>query len=218
MTTLDLDTFQQRWQSQDAKLDQALALNTRVLAKLERTEVRGAVGRLFLPVRWDLAMDALLVLMFGLFIGNRVAVWDAELRFLIPAVVLFGLSVLAFASSLRQLTVTESLEAVEWLRRHRIVVTKCVFLLAPVLWIPLVIVAVRALGGDLYAYMSAGFIVVNIAICGAIIPLALLAARVFGERALHYRWVRELHDALGGSRFVEARDRLAELKAFQRGD
>ncbi len=228
MTALDIDTLQQRWQAQDAKLDQALTLNRQLLGRLDRTEVESAVSKLFLPVWWDVAMDALLVLMFGLFIGNRLEAWDAELRFLLPAAALFALSIAAFASSVRQLIalhaidatlpVIGALAAVEKLRLHRIVVTKAVFLLAPVLWIPLVIVAVRALGGDLYNHMSTSFIVANIVICGAFVPVVLLAAKLFGERVLKYRWVRELHDELGGSRFVVARDRLAEIEAFRRGD
>lgn len=221
MTTLDLEQLQQRWQAQDAKLD-------RLAIRLDRDTVASTVSGLFLPVWWDIAMDALLVLMFGLFIGNRLEVWDAELRFLVPAALLFALSIAAFASSVRQLItlhaiapthpVSEAQQAVESLRAHRILVTKAVFLLAPVVWIPLLIVAVRALGGDLYAYMSAGFLIANAVLCALFIPAVLLAAHVYGERVLKYRWIRELHDELGGSRFVEARDRLAEMEAFRRGD
>lgn len=103
-----------------------------------------------------------------------------------------------------------------WL--HRILVTKTVFLLAPVMWIPLVIVGVRALGGDLFQVVSTEYLVANVVLCGAFVPAVWLAARLFGERVLKYGWVRRLHDDLGGSRFTEARERLAEMKAFQRGD
>jgi hypothetical protein len=221
-----LDPLQQRWAAQDRKLDQALKLNRQLLGALERNEVRGAVGRLFLPVGWDIAMDALLVLMFGLFIGNRLEQWQAELRFLVPAALLFALSVAALASSIRQMVrlqsidparpVSEAQRAIEWLRLHRIFVTKAVFLLAPVLWIPLLIVGLRALGGDLYAHMSTPFLVANIVVGVLFVPAVLLIARLFGERVLKYRWVRALHDELGGARVAEAHGRLAEIAAFER--
>lgn len=223
---LDLDAMQQRWQAQDARLDQALRVNQRLLGALEHQEVRGAVGRLWLPVGWDAAMDGLLVFWFGLFIGNRLEQWDAELKFLVPAALLFVLAIAAFASSVRQLIVLRSIDparpvseaqgAIEWLRLHRILVTKAVFLLAPVMWIPLLIVGVRALGGDLYQHISVEFLVANLVLCGAFVPAVLLAAKLFGERVMRHGWVRHLHDALAGERVNETRDRLAEIADFQR--
>ena len=47
MTTLDMDQMQQRWQAQDAKLDQVLSLNQRMLGAMERDKTRSALDGVF---------------------------------------------------------------------------------------------------------------------------------------------------------------------------
>jgi uncharacterized membrane protein YjgN (DUF898 family) len=237
MTTLDFDTLQQRWQTQDAKLDQVLSLNRRMLGAMERDKTRGALDGVFKLLWWQFAIDGLAVFLLGYFVGNRLladgqmtaAAWDAQFRYLLPAAVLAVGAIAVLASVIKQLAmlyaidpskpVSEVQQTIEQLHAHRVWVAKAVILVAPVLWVPIMIVGLQGLlGFDVYALVPKSFIWINLVVCGLFVPVVYGLARVYGERAMKYPWVRRLHDELAGRAMVEARERLAELEAFRRGD
>src|SRR5208282_3319335 len=105
----------------------------------------------------------------GVFIADQLG----ALRFLLPALVLDGVAVALVATTARQWflagevdydgPVTVSQRQLERLRVMRIRETKWVLLLSPLLWTPLLIVALKALFGvDAYAALGTPYLCANL--------------------------------------------------------
>ncbi|MEO8505027.1 MAG: hypothetical protein ABI609_14100, partial [Acidobacteriota bacterium] len=108
---MELDALQQRWQMQDARLDEMLTLNRRLLSALERGHARTALHGVARTLWTQFAIDALAVFGLGTFIGNRLAHFTAELRFLVPAIALFLPAIAIFASVIWQLVQLAGIDA-----------------------------------------------------------------------------------------------------------
>ena len=227
MTTIDLDTLQQRWQAQDARLDAMLELNQRMLQTLQRDQTRGALGSVF-PLLWvQFGIDLLAVFLLGSFLGNRLGTWESELRFVIPAAALFAGAVAVFATVIRQLVMLYGVDAsapvsevqrqLDTLHALRLRVARIGILIGPAIWLPLVIVGLRALFDfDTYAWFPMWFLVVNLVFGALFIPVVYWLSKRYGERLLRYPWIARLNEDLAGRSLSEARARLAELATFQR--
>ena len=225
--TTDFDALQQRWQAQDARLDAMLELNQRMLQTLQRDQARGVLGRVFLMLWVQFAVDFLAVLLLGSFLGNRLGTWQSELRFVIPGAVLFVGAVAVFATVIRQLVMLYAIDAsgpvsevqrrLDTLHALRLQVARAIILIAPALWIPIFIVGLRALFDfDTYAWFPMSFLVINIVAGALFIPVVYGLSRRYGQRLLRYPWIARLHEDLAGRSLAEARARLAELATFQR--
>jgi hypothetical protein len=229
MTTTDFDTLQKRWQTQDARLDAMLELNQRMLHTLQRDQTRGALGSVFALLWVQFGIDLVAVFLLGSFLGNRLSAWQSELRFMIPAAVLFAGAVAVFATVIRQLVMLYAVDAsgpvsevqrrLDTLHALRLLVARAVILIAPTLWIPIFIVGLRALFDfDTYAWFPMSFLVVNLVVGALFIPVVYWMSKVYGQRLLRYPWIARLNDDLAGRSLSEARARLAELATFQRED
>jgi hypothetical protein len=227
MTTTDFDALQKRWQAQDARLDTMLELNRHMLHTLQRDQTRGALGSVFVLLWVQFAMDLLAVFLLGSFLGNRLGAWQSELRFMIPALVLFVCAIALFASVIRQLAMLYAIDAsgpvsevqriLDTLHAHRLIVTRAIILIAPMLWIPIAIVGLRALFDfDTYARFPMYFLVINFIAGALFIPVVYWLSRRYGQRLLRYPWIARIHEDLAGRSLSEARARLAEIATFQR--
>lgn len=229
MTTLD--ALQQRWQSQDARLDEVLTLNRRILLALESGKARTALERVARTLWIQFAIDALAVLALGSFIGNRAEALltgaAGEWRFVAPALALFLPAVAILASVVAQLVelraidpasaVTEMQSRFERLRTRRIAITKAVILACPTLWIAIAIVLLRGLFRvDLYAWLPLWWIWLNVAVGLLLVPITIWASRKLLDRLGHRPSVQRLARDLAGTGFDEAREQLARLAAFER--
>jgi hypothetical protein len=217
MTTTDFDALQKRWQAQDARLDTMLELNRHMLHTLQRDQTRGALGSVFVLLWVQFAMDLLAVFLLGSFLGNRLGAWQSELRFMIPALVLFVCAIALFASVIRQLAMLYAIDAsgpvsevqriLDTLHAHRLIVTRAIILIAPMLWIPIAIVGLRALFD---------FLVINLIAGALFIPVVYWLSRRYGQRLLRYAWIARINEDLAGRSLSEARARLKEIATFQR--
>ena len=224
--TTDFDVLQKRWQTQDARLDAMLELNQRMLQTLQRDQARGALGGVFLMLWVQFAVDLLAVFLLGSFLGNRLGTWQSELRFLIPAAVLFVGAVAVFGTVVRQLVMLYAIDAsgpvsevqrqLDTLHALRLQVARAIILIAPTLWVPIFIVGLRALFDfDTYAWFPMYFLVINLVVGALFIPVVYGLSRRYGQRLLRYPWIARLHEDLAGRSLSEARARLAELATFQ---
>jgi hypothetical protein len=226
MTTTDLDALQQRWLAQDHRLDEMLELNRRMLRRLESDQKRGALSGVFALLWFQFGVDLLALLLLGSFLGDRIPTWQSELRFMIPAAVLFAGALAVFGSVIRQLVMLYSIDVsapvsevqrqVGTLHAYRLVVTRAVILIAPTLWVPIAIVGLRAwFGFDTYAWVPTYFLVINLVVGALFIPVVYWLSLRYGQRLLRYPWIARLNDDLAGRGLSDARARLAELAAFQ---
>jgi hypothetical protein len=145
-----------------------------------------------------------------------------ELRFFLPAAGLALFSIAMFAGRVRQwvrvarLDLSKSIVAsqrqIELLRRERILQTKWLVLLCPLLWPPLLIVGMRWLGADAWALLGWRYLVLNFAFGLAMIPILLWIAR----RASPTRpRVKRLLDDISGRNLARAADFLESLSKFE---
>ncbi len=216
---MELDEFQTRWAGQDVKLEQLLRLTLRQ-GPLRR--VRSALQRLRTGLAIEVAINALAVFALGAFIADHLG----AVRFLLPAVVLDVAAVALVATTARQWflagevdydgPVTVSQRQLERLRVLRIRETKWVLLLSPLLWTPLLIVALQALFGlDAYTALGTPYLCANLLFGVAFIPLMRWGARRWGPRLEESGWARRWAQALAGTSLTEALGRLASIADFE---
>ena len=98
----------------------------------------------------------------------------------------------------------------------RIRKTKWSFLGAPLLWKPLLVVGLDALGIDAYVHLGARYLVANLAFGLAVIPLFLWIAR--RPRVQRSRLLGRIADDIAGRSLGRARAELDSLAAFERGE
>lgn len=218
-----LDDLKSRWDAYDRKLDKALRLTLRLQRESGVRQVGASLRGLTVGVVAELALSVVLVLWLGGFMAAHVA----DLRYLLPAIGLHVFSVfqLVFGAyqwwALNHLDPTapllEAQRRLTELRIRRIRVIGWTFLLAPLLWVPLLLVLLKGvLGLDAYAVLSPAWLAANIVLGAAIIPLGFwIARRVAGQRQ-RWPWVAPLLDDLGGQSLSRALARLDELAAFER--
>jgi len=102
------------------------------------------------------------------------------------------------------------------LRLERLRLTKLALLAAPLLWTPLFIVALEALFGiDAYRLFGGWYLVANLLLGVAAIPILLWLARRYGERLAGRPLLKRLADDVAGRNLTAALDHLAALAAFE---
>lgn len=220
---MELDDLKDRWNDYDRKLDASLRLNTRVLREVGLDRVGSSLKRLTRVIVFELLMGLVAAVALGSFIADHLG----EMRFLAPAVAL-DLFVLYFIGwTIRQWValagldygepVVEIQRKVELLRIDRIRMTKWVFLLSPLLWIPLLIVGVEGLVGlNAYALFDTAWLVANFVFGLAVIALALWVSRRYAHRLQDSPLAGRVADALADRSLDDAARFLGSLSSFER--
>ncbi len=220
---MELDEMQKRWAVQDAKLDEVLRLNRKLLDSERLGRARSALQRLRIGLALELLLNTVSIAALGAFIGNHLG----ELRFLLPAVALDVAAVAILASSVGQFArahgvdftgpVTSSQRSLEALRVLRIRTTQWVLLLSPLAWTPLLVVALQALFGvDAYATLGVPYLALNLLFGVAFVLLMRLAARRWAHRLERGGWARRWAEALAGTSLTAALGQLASIADFER--
>ena len=219
---MELQDLQDRWTEYDRKLETSLRLNTRILREINLSKADSSLKRLSRLLVFELLQDLAAVVLLGMFIANHLG----EMRFLVPALLLDICAVSFVIRSVRQLAMLHSLDysapvmaiqkQLAGLRIERIRVTKWVLLLCPLLWTPLLIVALKGLFGlDAYLFLDGTWLAVNLGIGLAFIPLMLWAARRFAGRWQGSPLFQSLMDDLAGRSLVAAAGFLSALSDFE---
>jgi len=222
---IDLETLQARWTAHDARLNDVLRINRRLVRTIEQGQARTSLQRFRWSLWWQIAVNAIAAIALGLFMAQHYG----EPRFMAPAVALHVYVVVALAIAARQLVmlsridhdgpVTQMQQRLEALRAFRIRATIGIILSAMMLWVPVYIVLLEGVFGvSVYDWLPVWFLVLNIGVGVVLIPIALWASRRYadalGAHPIAQRVVRDL----AGTSFNDARDQLAALAAFERED
>ncbi len=220
---MELQDLKDRWNEYDRKLEANLRLNTRVLREFGLNRVDSSLRRLTRVIVFELLMGLLAAVMLGSFIADHLG----EMRFLAPAVALDLFVIYFIGWSIRQWAALNSLDygesvveiqrKLELLRIDRIRMTKWVFLLSPLLWIPLLIVGVEGfLGLDAYAILDTAWLVSNLLFGLAVIALGLWVSRRYADRLKGSPLAQRLMDALADRSLNDATGFLGTLSSFER--
>ncbi len=220
---MDLDDLKQTWQEQDSALDANLRLRTfaRHAGNVRQTDTAGR--RLVRGLWIEVILSFVATLLFGSFLADHIL----EPRFLVPAAMLQLAAVLSIATGVRQLVAakmrddSEPVVAVqkrlESLRVERLRATKWTFLVAPLLWTPLLIVGLKGLWGlDAWAAFPPAYLPASLLFGLAMIPLGLWLARRFADRLACSPLLQRLARDLAGRNLNAALASLASLAEFER--
>jgi Zn-dependent protease with chaperone function len=220
---MELQDLKDRWNDYDRKLEANLRLNTQLLRELALNRVGSSLKWLSRKIVFELLIDLVAIFALGTFTANHLG----EPRFLVPALAL-DLFVIGFVAwSIRQWAEIGSLDygepivtiqrKLELLRIDRIRMTKWVLLLSPLLWIPLLVVTLKGLGGlDAYAIFPARWLAANLLLGLAVIPLMLWVSKRYADRMQGSPLVRSLVNALADRSLNDATRFLGSLSSFEK--
>lgn len=210
------DDLKSLWEEYGKRLDASLKLNGALLQRSNLGAVQGALRLVVLELGFSIAGSAAALLALGSFVAGTIG----DLRFAVPGIVLFAAAWLSLALCVRQIVALRRIDfdepvvaiqgALERLRIERILVNTWTIFAAPLLWIPLTIVGLRAVGVNAYAFGPV-YLLANLAfgvavlICGVIV-----AKRVSAGKS-------RLGDLLAGRALENARDRLDTIVRFAEG-
>lgn len=220
---MNIENLRHQWADHDAKLEASLRLNPEALRESVLRETNSALNRLTRSVAIELFTGLATVIVLGMFIGNHIG----TPRFLVPAIVLqvFVIFQIAFDgyqwNALRNLDFSAPIPAVQHtltrLRVQRIKVTRWTLWLAPLLWVPLLIVLFKGLlGVDAYATFGALWLVVNVLFGIALIPLLIWVSSRYADRMKRSPWLQRLMDDIAGRDLISATAFMEELSRFEK--
>lgn len=218
---MELDDVKALWGESNRRLEASMRLN---VALLQRVNLHAADTHLTLLARgitFELIVNAAAIALLGSFMAG---VWH-EPRFLIPAVALDVYAIALVIAGARQLAALRAVDfdepvvavqqRLERLRVGRVRTTLATLLFAPLMWVPLMIVAARGFFGvDLFAN-GGGWLAANALFGLAVIPIAVFAARRFGPRLARSAPMRAAADAIAGHSLTRALNSLDALRRFE---
>jgi serine/threonine-protein kinase len=218
---MELEELKDLWNQSNRKLEASSRLNTLLFAQSNLRKADTSLKRLARGIAFALIVNLVGVCLLGWFAGDHLR----ELRFLIPAAMLDVYAIALVVAEARQLfelcgldydePVVAIQDRLQRLRLARIRATMGMLLFAPLMWVPLLIVATRGFFRiDIYAVVSPAWLVANVLFGLAVIPIAVVIARAFGPRLERATPVRFLADEIAGRSLADALDDLAALRRF----
>jgi len=219
---INSDAFQRKWAEQDRKLDVSIRLNRQILSATKMNRARSALQRLAVFVALESVITFALIIVLGSFVGDHIAMP----RFVVPAAALDLFEIATLIVLIQQIRLavhidySEPIAAIqkqlESLRVLRIRYIQWTLLAAPLLWTPLLIVALKGFWGvDAYKVLGAAFLLANLAFGLAIIPLAVYVSKKFGDRMGRSPIVQRLMRELAGYNLNAATGFLATVSEFE---
>ena len=219
---MDLDGLKQKWAEHDRKLDVNIRLTRQLLTTTKLNRAQSALWRLAAFLTLEAAVALAVVVVLGSFIGDQMA----APRFWMPAAMLdlFEIgTVIVLGQQIRlalQIDYGKPIATIQkqlaLLRMLSIRSIQWTLLLAPLLWTPLMIVALKGLlGVDAYKILGASYLSACLLLGVAIIPTVLWLSKKFSERMGGSPMIQRLMRSLAGHNLNAASDFLAALSEFE---
>jgi len=216
---MELDQLAAQWQENTRMLERCLRLNLEAVRASRLARVETGTRRLGRTLRWQLSVNALAAALLGRFAGDHLGEpWP-----LLAALVLLAAVVAHLAVDGRQLVALRQLDLerpiaatqaeLEGLRVGRARLVRWTLLASPLLWVPLVVVVVRAaLGLDL---TGSPWLWANLAFGVAALGVGLAAGPALEARLARAPALRELVRDLTGRNLAAALDAAAVVARFE---
>jgi|SRR5580704_978750 hypothetical protein len=219
---MELDELKQKWAEHDRKLEVNIRLTRQLLSATKMNRARSALQRLAVFLALESAFALAIIIVLGSFIGDHIA----TVRFAVPAAALDLFEIATLIVLLQQIRLVLNInyckpiaviqKQLESLRMLHIRHFQWTLLLAPVLWTPLLIVALKGfLRVDAYKTLGAAYLLANLLFGLAIIPLAIWLSKKFGDRMDRSSKIQWLMKELAGYNLNAASDFLAALSEFE---
>jgi len=219
---MELDQLKQQWAEHDRKLETSIRLNRQLAREVFTQRARSELLRLAAVLSLDATLLLATIIPLGLFFHNHLGMP----RFIWPAVALEILAIGALVALNLQIAlamqtdyekpITAIQKRLERLRTMRIRYAQGMFLAVMLAWTPAFIVGMEAFFGvDVYRTFGHAWVVSNLLLGLAIIPLAFWLARKYGDRISRSTFGRRLLDDIAGYNLNEATEFLATLARFE---
>jgi hypothetical protein len=219
---MELDELKQKWAEHDHKLEVNIRLTRQLLTATKMNRARSALQRLAVFVALESVVALAAIIVLGSFIGDHIAM----VRFAVPAAALDLFEIASLILLIQQIRLALNIDygspvaaiqkQLESLRMLHIRHFQWTLLLAPLLWTPLLIVALEGfLRVDAYKTVGAAYLLANLLFGLAIIPLAIWLSKKFGDRMDRSPKIQWLMKELAGYNLNAASDFLATLSEFE---
>jgi hypothetical protein len=218
----EIDDLRKTWAEYDRKLDMNIRLSRQLLMATNLNRVRSPLRRLAFFVGLESVIQFAVVVALGSFIYEHIAI----VRFALPAAVLDVFAIAILIAMIRQIASALQIDygkpiaviqkQLEDLRVLRIRYIQGIFLVATLAWTPLQIVALKGFWGlDAYRLFGAAYLVANLLVGLAIIPLAIWLSKKFGDRMGRSLIIQRLMKDLAGHNLEAAAGFLVTLAEFE---
>ena len=220
---MELDELKEVWAGYDRRLDLSIRLNESLLSAGKMSKAETAMRRFAMSI----ALEALAAFVVAGWLGSFIYEHAGVMRFALPAAALDVGAIAILISLVRALVgavqidydepVLTAQRQVELVRMSRIRSVQGIFLFATIAWVPLLIVTLQSFWGlDAYQLFSGGWLVANVILGLAMIPLGLWVSKRFGGRMGTYPAVRRFMNDLAGHSLNSAANALAGIAEFTR--
>jgi bacteriorhodopsin len=228
---MDLDDLKTRLAEQDAKLDQAIRLNTTAVRELQLSKTKSSLRWLVRGVVFELVMAIVATVWLGDFIFGHLR----EARFLLPAVLVDLCAIAYLGACIRQLALAAGVnysnpvvtvqKELGKLRILRIRTTQWTMMLSFVLWFPVVVVLLEGfLGVDLWRILGAvgerngsflAWVVANVLFGLAVALVLLWVSNRYADRMDRSPAIQRLLDDFAGRSLTKALTSLDAVVRFE---
>lgn len=218
---MQMTELESRWAELDRKLD-GVALD--VQARVESmAATRSTAQQLTREVATGVFVNAAMAVALGLFCFRHLG----EGRFLLPALLIDACVIALLIRGIRQWMMIKTTDLgtaviaaqgrIERLRQSRIQTNKWALAAAPLLWTPLLIVALKALFDvDSYAAFPPAWFAANVAFGLAFIVLMVWVSMRFGDFFHDASWLRRALEDLSGRARARSVAFMEEVRTFER--
>jgi len=219
---MELDELKMKWAEQDQKLDTILRMNRQLLSAPYLNRAQSALRRLVIGQ----SLEAMITFVPIVALGDFIYTYRSVPRFVLPAILLDLFMIAMFGSLIRQIMgavqidyskpITTLQKQVEALRILQIRHLQGIFLGSPLIWIPMLIVALKGfLGLDAYRLFDNTWLAANILFGLAFIPLTIWLAQRLGDRLGRYPLVQRLRNDVIGQNLKAAVGFIAVVSDFE---
>ena len=219
---VEMDDLRKTWAEYDRKLDTNIRLSRQLLVATNLNRVRSPLRRLAFFLGVESLIQFAVVVALGSFIYENMA----TPRFALAGAALDVFAIAILIAMIRQIAGALQIDydkpiaviqkQLGKLRVLRIRYIQGIFLVATLVWTPLLIVALKGFWGlDAYRLFGTAYLVANVLVGVAIIPLAIWLSKKFGDRMGRSPMIQRFMRDLAGYNLNAATGSLATLAKFE---
>lgn len=219
---VEMDDLRKTWAEYDRKLDTNIRLSRQLLVATNLNRVRSPLRRLAFFLGVESVIQFAVVVALGSFIYENMA----TPRFALAGAALDVFAIAILIAMIRQIASALQIDydkpiaviqkQLGKLRVLRIRYIQGIFLVATLVWTPLLIVALKGFWGlDAYRLFGTAYLVANVLVGVAIIPLAIWLSKKFGGRMGRSPMIQRFMRDLAGYNLNAATGSLATLAKFE---
>lgn len=226
---MDLNDLKNIWQSHDKKLDENIRLNKEILKKMNLEKTHSEIQRFSVTPYLGLIVGLLTLIYLSGFIYHHTGMP----RFLIPAGLIAGFALFQMLFSIYQTSmlrtinyevpvtgIQKKLMSLSVSRIRYLTITRFAY---PLLWLPVIIVALQGIWGiDFYGELNWQWFTIQISLGAAFSIFGIWLSFAYALNKVRSPLLQKLLENIAtyditGQNLITAAGYLAEIKSFEKG-